>query len=389
VLAGPVHPYRGGIAHHTALLARALESAGHVTQVVTFRSQYPGWLFPGRSDRDASARPLEFPARACLRPLWPPTWSAAARSGQAPRADLAIIQWWVPFFAPMSAGLTAAFRSQGAPVAMICHNVLPHDGGSATDRMLVRLGVGRADAWIVHSRSDEHRLAQLLGQRRTDRRTCRAALPPYSLGEPEPTGALAGARAAAAWRARSGIPPDARLALFFGFVRPYKGLTTLVDALPAAIAGVPDLHVAAVGEFWEPAEKHARRARELGVADRLHLQDGYVPNEDVTAVLDAADVVVLPYREATQSAVAAMALGRGVPVIATRVGGLPDAVREGADGLLVPPADETALAAAIVAYFNEPGLAEHLRRGAAERGGRPGWGDVVDLLVSLASELAE
>ena len=400
VIIGPVHPYRGGIAHHTALLARALVADGHQVNVLTYRSLYPRWLFPGRGMLDPSAQPLKVPSVPVLRPLWPPSWLHAARMVRAAQPDLVLAQWWVPYFAPSMRAVASLVARSNIRLAFICHNVLPHDGGGMIDRVLVRWALGKADAWIVHSGADEDALTQLLGLTRGSgtRRVVRCALPRFDLDAPAeadaPTPDVLGntvdseaamrVREADALRSNQAIPPGADVALFFGFVRPYKGVMTLIEALPAAIRSLPSLHVMIAGEFWEDSQVYRDRAAELGILERVHIDDRYIPNEEVGAYFTAAEVCVLPYREATQSAIVPLAMAAGVPVIATRVGGLPDVIDHGVNGLLVEPEDPDELAAAIVRFFQEPGLAETLAAGVLSSRARFDWSHMVSALRSLA-----
>ena len=385
VLVSPYHPWRGGIAQHGALLADALHREGHEVRLIGYRRLYPRWLYPGDDPRDPSAAGVEadgeIPRRALLSPLRPLSWWRAVRAIAAARPDVVLIQWWVPWFAPALAAIASGVRTHGARPLFVCHNVLPHDGGGLPDRWLVRSALGRGEGWLVHAASDETLLRALLGSGRTEGRVRRVPLPAFELG-PSARGEVSVARWAA--RDRLGLPREAPLALFFGFVRPYKGLDELVEALPEVVGALPRMRCLVAGEFWEPAERFRRRAEALGVAAALRIDEGFVANERVADYLAAADVVVLPYREATQSAVAPMALAAGRPVIASRVGGLPDVVCHEQNGLLVPPRDSAALAAALRRFFEEPGLAARL--GAQAIAGRPrlGWAPVVDALVELA-----
>lgn len=406
VILGPTYPYRGGIAHYTTLLAHAL-AARHTVVFLTFVHQYPRRLFPGRSDRDPSARPVQTPAERILAPLRPWTWWRTARRAAAADPDLVLIQWWVPFWAPSVATVAWLLRRwTRARIVFVCHNVLPHDGGGPGVRALVRLALGRGDAFILHSDADARALAELL-PRVPPGAVHRALLPAHTIAPqagadgtataaPDPAGAPAHADAEprprstgpafdrGAFLARFGIPADAAVALFFGFVRPYKGLRHLVDALPAAAAAVPRLHLLVAGEFWLPATGFAEQARGLGVADRLHLDDRYIANEDVGPYFRAADVLVMPYVEATQSGVVTLAVEFGVPIVATRVGGLPEAVADGETGLIVPPADPAALAAALARVLTDDALRARLAEGAVRARERFGWAPLVALIEGLA-----
>lgn len=405
VILGPTHPYRGGIAHYTTLLAHAL-AARHDVVFLTFVHQYPRRLFPGRSDRDPSAHPIKTPAERVLAPLRPWTWWRTARRAAAADPDLVLIQWWVPFWAPSLAAVAwLARRWTRARIVFVCHNVLPHDGGGRWVRALVRLALGRGDAFILHSDADARALAELLPGVPSSA-IHRALLPAHTIApeaasatEPagslatEPDPAAAGGHGAAgnpaprfdraAFLARFGIPPDAAVALFFGFVRPYKGLRHLVDALPAAVATAPHLHLLVAGEFWLPAQAFADQARALGVADRWHADDRYIANEEVGPYFQAADVLVMPYVEATQSGVVTLAVEFGVPIVATRVGGLPEAVADGETGLIVPPADPAALAAAVARVVTDGVLRARLAAGVVRARERFGWAPLVALIEGL------
>jgi glycosyltransferase involved in cell wall biosynthesis len=182
-----------------------------------------------------------------------------------------------------------------------------------------------------------------------------------------------------------GLAAEDRVALFFGFVRPYKGLDLLIDATAIAASEVPGLRLVVAGEFWVPAGDARDRCRRSGVADRVIIHDRYVPNEEVGTYFSAADVVVLPYREATQSGVVTVAAEYGLPVLATRVGGLPEAVADGTTGLLVD-ATVAALAEGLRRALVDPPTVEALRHGAAGARRRFDWAQLTELLEDLASD---
>jgi len=380
VVIGPVWPYRGGIAQHTALLARALADHGHEVRLLTYRRLYPRWLFPGRTVIDPSTQPVAVAAEAIVAPLWPPSWRTAARAVRRADPDAVVVVWWVPFFAPFVVGLRWLLgRSpRRPPLVLLCHNVLPHDAARGASRFLTRLALRRADRWLVHATPLVEVVGALVGPRaRRPGAVARAALPLHHLAPDGASTAATGAQSDAAPR-----PPTL---LFFGLVRPYKGLDVLIDALALARAEVPDLRLVVAGEFWQPATAFAAQAARRGVADAVELRDGYVPNEAVAALFEGADAVVLPYRAATSSGVLTLAIEHGVPMIVTAVGGLPEVVVDGDAGLVVPPGDATALAAAIVRLLREPGLAEALRAGARRARGRIGWDAYVATLTALAA----
>jgi glycosyltransferase involved in cell wall biosynthesis len=367
-LVGPSHPFRGGIAHHTTMLARTLASRHDLT-LYSFRRLYPRWLFPGRTDRDTSERPLLFPgARRRLSFDDPASWLATGLEIRRGGFDVLLVPWWIPIWAPHVLGLLATARRRGRPrVVFLCHNVLPHETGRL-DTRVARLVLRRGDAFVVHAAEEERRLRELLGG---ERRVLRAFLPPML-----PPDLMEGGR----------LPPELRaprrgerVLLFFGFVRGYKGLDVLLEAMPEVLR-TERVVLWIVGEMWGD-QRAALRAPLRALGDRVSVVDRYVGNDEMGAVFAEADLVVQPYRSATGSGIAPVALDRGVPIVATRVGSLPEVVEDGVSGRLVSPGDAGALALAIREALRPETLAA-LRDGAAERRRRFGW-------VRLGEELGD
>ena len=327
---GPAYPLRGGIAHHVYWLRRELEARGHTVQVISFRRLYPGILFPGTTEIDSSRLGLDAGADPVLTALNPRTWARAFRLVAGFHPDLVVFQWWQPFFAPLVGTLVRRFRRNGLLSLIECHNVLPHEG-SPLDLLLTRFAFSRADEFIAHSGADCQRLRQL----KPDRRVSLSPLPTLK----EFTGEHPHER-------------RGRRILFFGKVRRYKGLDVLLAAMPTALARV-DCELLIAGEFYEPVEKYQRIIRAGGVEDKVRIVNRYVSNEEVGSYFAGADVLVLPYLSASQSGVAQIALANGLPIIASRTGGLPETVTEGVNGLLFEPGNADELAEKIVAYFDD------------------------------------
>jgi glycosyltransferase involved in cell wall biosynthesis len=375
---GPTYPYRGGIAHYTTLLVRQLRATGHHVPFYSFTRQYPRWLFPGKTDRDPSGIPLQVECSYLLDPINPITWWRLFRRARADHVDMLVLQWWVPYWTPSLTMIARWIKAQtNIKIIFICHNVMPHEGGGVIDRRLALTVLRRGDALIVHSEQDRHRLLALL----PNSRVVKANLPTYAdLVSPS-------SQPAEALRAELGIPPTRRVLLFFGFVRPYKGLEYLVQAMRAVREQV-DAQLLVVGEFWTAPDYYRRYAEEFGVSEAVTMVNRYVPNEELRPYFELAEVVVLPYVAATQSAVVQLAFGFGKPVITTRVGGLHEVVKDGLNGLIVPPQDEQALAAAIIRYFTqnlaEP-LSAHVQRTATAHA--YSWQQLVATIEQTAHEL--
>jgi len=265
-------------------------------------------------------------------------------------------------------------RNTAIPIVYICHNVMPHDGGGILDRRLAITVLRQGDAFIVHSEQDLHRLHALLP-------TAKVAMSHI------PTYAELAAKSNLAdqdeLRTKLNLPTDRPILLFFGFVRPYKGLEYLIQALPLVLAEQP-VHLLVVGEFWSSPEFYERYAQEYNVSDAVTFVNQYVPNEELGPYFDLADVVVLPYTSATQSAVVQLAFGFGKPVITTRVGGLHEVVREGVNGLIVPPQDEAALAGAIIRFYKES-LSERLSQQVRQNSQQNhfSWQSLIQLITTL------
>ena len=351
VLIGPVYPYRGGIAHYTTMLYRALRERGHEVLLVSFKRQYPQWLFPGQSDKDPSKKPLKVEeARYWLDSLNPLTWLTAFWRIRRYRPDAVILQWWTTFWAPVwfTLGvLNWLFLRQ--PLIYICHNVLPHEM-HRWDPLLARTVLRWGTCFVVQSAEEEHRLFSLLPRAQATI----IPLPVFDMFADQRTSKEEA-------RDRLRLPADVPVLLFFGIVREYKGLKNLLAALPEIRAQLGDVVLVVAGEFWEDQQPYLEMIHQLGLEDSVVVDDRYIPNEEVGVYFSAADVLVAPYRQVTGSAVVQMALGYGLPVITTTVGGLADLVRDGETGLLVPPSDSAALAAGIVQYFTK-GLATPLRQ---------------------------
>jgi glycosyltransferase involved in cell wall biosynthesis len=383
---GPTYPYRGGIAHYTTLLVRHLHAAGHWTRLYSFTRQYPRWLFPGKTDKDTSAAPLKVDCDYVLDPVNPITWWRLYRKVRADAPDLLVLQWWVPYWTPCLTAISRWIkRNTNIPIVFICHNVIPHEGGGVLDRRLVMTVLRQGDALIVHSEQDRRRLHVLLPQAQVRK----ALIPTYAeLAEQRTPGASSAGVAPAELGRELGLPTDRPILLFFGFVRPYKGLEYLVQALPLVLEKL-DAHLLVVGEFWSSPEFYQRYAREFGVEQAITFVNRYVPNEELVPYFDLADVVVLPYVSATQSAVVQLAFGFGKPVITTRVGGLHEVVQDGVNGLVVPPQDEVALANAIVRYFAEGLKGPFMQHVCDDRRENAfSWSSLIREIEQLSADLA-
>ena len=375
-LLGPTHPYRGGIAHYTTLLARAL-AARHDVSIVSFSRLYPGFLFPGTTQFDSSEEAILPPVtpERLLDSVAPWTWNITGRRLRAIAPDVLIVPWWHPFFGPSLGRAARVARPRGAKApkrVFLCHNVEPHEP-TPVDRALASYGLGAADGFLVHARAEADRLRGRLRGR------------PVRV-HPHPSYEIFSARRPSREEARARLGAEGRVILFFGYVRAYKGLADLLAALAIARPDAWDL-LYVVGEFYEPRERYEAALQHPALRGKVRVVDRYVANEEVAAYVAAADVVALPYRTATGSGIAQVAFGGGAPVIATRAGGLEEVVEEGITGLLVSPSNPDELARAIERFFDED-LGPRLRGGVARGRAAFTWEALVVALESLAKECA-
>jgi glycosyltransferase involved in cell wall biosynthesis len=304
VLIGPVYPYRGGIAHYTTALAQALSAHKNNTLlVVSFRSQYPAWLYPGKSDRDPSNQPLHVKAEFLLDPLLPTTWLRAFWRIREFSPQQVIVNWWTTFWAPAFTFLVRWLRRDGIPVTYLIHNVIPHEA-QPWDRLLARLALGPGSHFIVQADGEKQRLQRLLPR-------AHIHLVPHPVYD-----MFAGQRISRDnARNQLGLPQQGYVLLFFGIVRPYKGLDVLLQALarPELRSLQPVLLVA--GEFWEDKTHYLEKAQLLGLSAQVRMEDRYIPNEEVPVFFSAADLLVAPYTGGTQSGAVKMAIGFGLPAV--------------------------------------------------------------------------
>ncbi len=280
-----------------------------------------------------------------------------------------LVQWWHPFFAPAIFTICMiVLMMRRARIVFLCHNVVPHET-SPIDRLLSRVAFSAADSFLVQSEEDRDNLMKI-------KKRPRVTLNPLPLFDFFEKVGLSRDEA----KRRIGYSKE-RLILFFGYIRPYKGLKFLLEAMPE-IRDKTGAGLLVVGEFYEPSDPYLDIVREAGAGEAVRFVDRYVGNEEVEAFFAASDLVVLPYITATQSGIVQIAISFDRPVIVTAVGGLPEVVSSGRTGFIVPPGDANAIAKAVIEFY-DGGWAGKMETNFEEEKNRFSWANLVSSIESL------
>ncbi len=371
-IVGPAHPYRGGNALFVTHLHKALSEDFEVT-IVNYSLLYPGFLFPGSTQYDLSHQTHPVPSRRLVNSINPFSWIRTARFLRKLNPHVILFDWWNPFFGPCHFGIAMCLPKRlRKRIVVATENVISHEG-RWVDRFLTGFGLRFAAAFLCLSRKVESDLQAI----RRSRPVYRSELPVYDVYEQEKT---SGKDLQSEWQ----LPAGKKVILFFGYIRAYKGLDLLIQAMPRVLQAIPECHLLIVGESYEPISTYERLIDTTGIRSSTTLINRFIPNEYVALFYEVADVVVLPYREATQSGILNIAYGCLKPVIVSDVGGLAEFVEEGKTGLIVEPENPDALADAIVRFFGmEVPFAEHIRRRVSENS----FGRIAKLFHDICEDL--
>jgi len=375
-LLGPAPPFHGGIVTYQAMLHRALTERGHSVHWAGFRHQYPNLIFPGSSQTGDTAPWMPRADSRRFVPWSPWSWRKTADDLIDADVEAVIAKYWLPYFAPGFGAVARRLRRHGVPLIYILDNVIAHEkypfAGSLT-----RWALGPGAGYIAQSNQVRRDLFVTLPDVAEDRvRDC--PHPVYDFGVPgRPRKSMAEARAAL------DLPADVRVVLYFGFIKAYKGVVHLIDAAPLLRDRYGDgLRIMIVGDVYGDAKPYRDRIAGCGASETIRFVDGYAPDDQVEDYFLAADLVVLPYVSATQSGIVQIAYNYDKPVVSTNVGGLPEVVKDGETGYLVPPGDPEALAAAVTRFFDE-NHADAFTAAVAIEKVRYAWPRMVDAIEDM------
>jgi glycosyltransferase involved in cell wall biosynthesis len=369
VIVSTAYPLRGGIAHFNALLARELDKH-HRVETITFKRQYPALLFPGKTQEETGDSVYAPPAPQMIDSINPWSWVQVARELRRRNPDLLIFRYWIPFLAPCFGSIAhMTKRGRRTKALMICDNILPHES-RPFDAAFTRYCFRQTDYFIVQSDAVERDLN---------------AFWPGAVyrNVPHPVYSIFG-QGMEKEKARQllGISSE-RMMLFFGYIRQYKGLHVLLEALAQVVQHVP-LQLVVAGEFYDDEEPYRVQIRRLGLEQHVMIHSQYLPNEKVGVFFSAADAVVLPYLSATQSGIIQIAYNFDKPVITTNVGGLAEVVRDGLTGFVVAPENPNALAQAMIRFYRENSEEPFSRHVRTEKG-KYSWENFAHAIEDLES----
>jgi glycosyltransferase involved in cell wall biosynthesis len=355
VIIGSAYPLRGGgIATFNERLAQAYQDRGDEVVIYTFSLQYPSIFFPGTTQFSKEDPPVGLNIKVKINSVNPLNWIRSAFKIAAEKPDLVIVRFWIPFMAPCLGSIARILRWRyKTKIIAITDNIIPHER-RFFDFSLVKYFTGSVDGFVAMSKSvlndisgfdnekpriyHPHPLYDNFGEGVSKEEACRR----LSLDEKTP------------------------YMLFFGFIRDYKGLDLLLEALASSTLSGLNVRLLIAGEFYGNEEKYMDIIRNRNLDDKVVLRTSFIPNTEVYLYFSACDLVVQPYRHATQSGVTQIAYHFGKPIITTNVGGLAEMIPDGKVGYVVSP-DPESIAKAIYRFYHEKKAAEFASNVLIER----------------------
>ncbi len=360
ILLSPAHPLRGGIAASSERLAQALQTAGHEVVIYSFSLQYPAFIFPGKTQFTDEPAPKDLTIKTRLNSINPFNWLLVGRLVAKEKPDQVIVRFWLPLMGPALGTVlrVARFLSRKTfRITGLVDNIIPHEKRPG-DWLFARYFVGACDDFVVMSKSVGTEIQSF-----AKKEVRYAPHPLYdTYGESLPK---------ADARQQLKLPMNTPLVLFFGFIRQYKGLDLMLEAL----AQTPGIQAIIAGECYEDWAFYQDIISKHNLADRVHLFTDFIPTEQVRVFFSAADLVVQPYRTATQSGISQIAYHFEKPMVVTNVGGLPEIVTDGVSGYVVAP-EPVAIAAAMRDFF-ENNRTDGMQMGVKAEKKRFSWENLV------------
>ncbi|MBI5371153.1 MAG: glycosyltransferase [Sphingobacteriales bacterium] len=372
IIIGPAHPLRGGLATFNQRLAKEFNDQGHDCSICSFSLQYPDFIFPGTTQYTDEPAPENLLIHTRINSINPFNWIRTGNWLRKQQPDLVIVRFWLPLMGPaLGTILRRVRKNKHTKIICIADNVIPHEKRPG-DKPFTRYFLKSCDAFITMSEKvmsdlrlfEKNKPAQLVAHPLYD--NFGAILPKMEA------------------RKQLGLPGNERIILFFGFIRNYKGLDLLLEAMADQRIKESGIKLLVAGEFYEDEKPYREQIEKSGIAGQLYLHTDFIPDSEVKYYLCAADAVIQPYRNATQSGVTPLAYHFEKPMVVTNVGGLPSLVPDQKVGLVIEP-EPAAIAGGILRFYQlgEDYFIPHLR----EEKKKYSWARMVSSLSQLAHDI--
>lgn len=373
IIIGSAYPLRGGgIASYNERLAREFVQQGFNTTIYTFSFQYPKFLFPGTTQYSSEAPPVDLKIKVCINSINPFNWIKIGNELKKIMPDIIVVRYWLPFMGPcLGTILRRVKKNHHTKIICIADNIIPHEKRLG-DKSFTRYFVKPVDAFIAMSQNVLDDLAVFVKNKPMQ-------FVPHPLYDN--FGEKISKEEA---RKKLNIDPAEKIILFFGFIRKYKGLDILLEAIKILQSKIQNLKLIIAGEFYEDRKSYDELTEKLQIRNNLILHTKFIADSEVKYFLCAADCVVQPYRNATQSGVTPLAYHFEVPMIVTNVGGLADIVPDKKIGLVAEPNAED-IAKKILEFF-ELGSNYFLQNFAEEKI-KYSWNNIVQAILQLSQKI--
>ena len=373
IILGPAHPYRGGIAALNDRLARQLQNEGHQVTLYNFKLQYPGFLFPGKSQLTDDPAPAGLSILRRVNSVNPFNWLKVGREVRKLCPDLLIVRFWIPLMGPSLGTICRlARKNRHTKVICIADNMIPHEKRPG-DYLLTKYFTGGVDGFIGMSKEVYDDVAKFVKNPRR-RYTPHPIYDHYgeNVGREEAIRLL-------------GLDAEKKYLLFFGFIREYKGLDLLLQAMARPELSDRNLQLIVAGEFYSDPKPYLEFIQKHDLEDRVHFFTEYIPNTEVNRFFCAADMIVQPYKSATQSGVTQVGYHFDKPMLVTNVGGLGEIIDHGQSGYVVEP-DPDFIAKAIADFYANNRQADFIRATIALKE-KYSWSKMTSVITELYEEL--
>lgn len=371
IIVGSAYPLRGGLASFNERLARAFQERGDRVIIYTFSLQYPSFLFPGKTQYSSDPAPEDLDIRVKINSINPFNWIKVGRQIRKHRPDLLLAKFWLPFMGPCLGTILRRGKTKKTKAVSIIDNIIPHEKRLG-DTVLAKYFVKAVDAFVVMSRSVEKDMEQF-----TRSQPVRYIPHPIYDNYGEMVKKMEAVN-------HLQLDPKFSYLLFFGFIRDYKGLDLLLQAMADDRIRKLPLKLIVAGEYYANEEKYLELIKKLDIPDQLELRTDFIPNSEVRYYFGAADMVVQPYKSATQSGISQLAYHFEKPMIVTKVGGLPEIVEDGVAGYVVE-VDKNKIVEAILDFY-ENKKEKPLREGVKEAKKRFSWESLVEGIDELITD---